>query len=527
MSNRDNEQDFTQLTGRFDQAAAPSPSFAAALRSLIPEAPGSRSVPYQIMPIAPASHSPGNDSIAYREPVIDAWKAPRWMRTMETAVATVIVLSLLAVSVYFQQPEALFEFASQSTPEAAQQENDAGGDPGRTWVLGDVVPEMGPVRVDPTIQEFNDGRASPDSERLLVDDSYVYAWAADASDALVRYDLNTHARLWTAPLFMPGDLATDGAFVFGMQSSRKVTDDWATLTAVDLESGEIAWEGPELASRGISSSSLVVSDNSIFATDYLGNTVAVDKSDGSQIWQFPESFTAPAADEDSIGGPAIYAAPQLAANEEAVFASRPSKAILKLDRASGAELGSINLVDEYGADIFHSVIQVRDNRLVVSAVHARRVSGENDIRGYTPTTVLIFDASSLELQSRTELQDYRGNAVLTEDAIYLATTSEEDGEARLHRLDPETGVLSDPIDGVSATWDISLSASGNVLMATGDPSTIVFFDLDTGKLIGQVELGITNVEIPFETPIQLWGNNPIVITGLGEVYVVTNDRAIP
>ncbi len=523
MSALNDEQDFAQFTGRFDQAAAPSPSFAASLRPLIPEAPGSRSVPYPITPAASARQSPRNDSIARREPATDAWRAPRWMRAMETAVAAVIVLSLVTVSVYFRQPEALFEFASQPTPDAAQNLTD----PGRTGVVGTVVPAMGAVRVDPTIQEFNYGRTSPDSEGVIVDDSYVYAWAADMNDALVRYDLNTHKRLWSTPLFMTGKLATDGAFVFGMQSSRNVADDWVTLTAVDLESGEIAWEGPELASRSISSSSLAVSGDSIFATDYLGNTVAVDKRDGSELWRFPESFAAPAADEDSIGGPAIYAAPQLAANEEAVFASRPSKAILKLDRVSGEELGSINLVDEYGADIIMAVIQVRDDRLVVSALHAERVSGEDDIRGYTPTTVLIFHASSLERQARTELMDFRGNAVITADAIYLPTTTEEDGEARLHRLDPETGALSDPIEGVSAQWDISLSISGNVLMATGDPSTIAFFDLDTGELINEVELGITNVEIPFLTPVRLWGNNPIVITGLGEVYVVKDDVASP
>ena len=524
MSSRDNEQDFAQFTGRFDQAVSPSPAFATSLRSRVLQEPASTRTPSSIIPAASLPEpSPVTASTARNRHADDVWRAPRWMRAMETAVAAVIVLSLIAVSAYFRQPEALFEFASPSTPDAASNE----GDPGRTWVVGDVIPAMESVRVDPTIQGFSSGLGSPDSEGVIVDDSYVYALGTVTSDALVRYDLNTHEQLWSTPLFMPGKLVTDGALVFGMQSSRNVDADRATLTAVDLETGEIAWEGPELANRFNSSSSLIVAGESIFATDYLGNTIAVDKSDGSQLWQFPESFAAPAADEDAIGGPIRYAAPQLAANDEAVFLSRPSKAVLKLDRASGAELGSINLVDEYGADIFHSVIQVRDNRLVVSALHDERVSGEDDIRGYTPTTVLIFDASSLELRARTELMDFRGNAVITADAIYLPTTMEEDGEARLYRLDPDSGELSDPIAGVSATWDISLSASGNVLMATGDPSTIAFFDLDTGELIGQVELGITNVEIPFRTPVQLLGNNPIVITGLGDVYVVTDDPESP
>jgi len=526
MNTRNDDHDFKQFTGRLDEPVALSPSFAASLRSRVLDATGSSPDANPILMAMPSPKLlPVIEAAARNRPTDDVWKAPRWMRTIEAAVAALVVMSLLAVSAYFRQPEALFDVAFQPTPEAAQNEIDVGGDPGRTWVVGNVVPEMGGVRIDPTIQEFNSGLGTPDSEGVIVDDSYVYAWAEVTSDALVRYDLNTHTRLWSTPLFMAGKLASDGELIFGMQSDRNSGTDWTTLTAVDLESGQIAWEGPELATRSISSSSLVVSGDRIFATDYLGNTVAVDKRDGSQLWQFPESFAAPPADEDSIGGPSFYAAPQLAANDEAVFLSRPSKAVLKLDRASGAELGSINLVDEYGADIFHSVIQVRESHLVVTALHAERVSGENDIRGYTPTTVLIFDASSLELQSRTELMDFRGNAVITADAIYLPANSEEDGEARLHRLDPETGELSDPIDGVAATWDMMLSASGNVLMATGDPSTIAFFDLGTGDLIGQVELGITNVETPFSGPIQLWGSNPIVITALGEVYVITDDPA--
>lgn len=520
MTSPNDEHDFRQFTGRFDQAVAPSPSFAASLRSMVLEAPVSSPIPNPIMPPAPL---PMIEAVARNLPPEPVWRAPRWMRTIEAAIAAVIVISIVGVSAYFRQPEALFDFASQPTPEAAPNV----GDPGRTWVVGTVVPEMGGVRMDPSIPKFNGQFGHPDAEGVIVEDSYVYASAGDTSDALVRYDLNTHERLWTTPLFMTGTLASDGELVFGMHSSRNTESDSSTLTAIDLESGEIAWEGPELANRFISSSSFIVSGDHIFATDYLGNTVAVDKSDGSELWRFPKSFAAPAADEDSISGPTRYAAPQLAANDEAVFLSRPSKAVLKLDRASGAELGSINLVDEYGVDIIMAVIQVRDNRLVVSGLHDERVSGEDDIRGYIPTTVLIFDASSLVLQARTELMDFRGNVVIAADAIYLPTTMEEDGEARLYRLDPDSGELSDPIDGVSATWDIWLSASGDVLMATGDPSTIAFFDLGTGELIDQVELGITNVETPFQGPVHLWGNNPIVITGLGEVYVVTDEPASP
>jgi hypothetical protein len=59
-------------------------------------------------------------------------------------------------------------------------------------------------------------------------------------------------------------------------------------------------------------------------------------------------------------------------------------------------------------------------------------------------------------------------------------------------------------------------------MATGDPSTVTFFDIESGKQLGEVELGIANLEMPFSMPVQMWGANPIVITGMGDVYVIAH-----
>lgn len=109
------------------------------------------------------------------------------------------------------------------------------------------------------------------------------------------------------------------------------------------------------------------------------------------------------------------------------------------------------------------------------------------------------------------------------DATFLPTAASVEDDASLHRVDLATGELSDPIEGVSARWDITLSASGNVMIATADPSTIAFLDVDTGELIDSVELGITNLETPFGQPVQMWGDNPIVITALGEVFVIVDD----
>ncbi len=326
-------------------------------------------------------------------------------------------------------------------------------------------------------------------------------------------------------MYVTGRLASDGERIFGMRSDRMTTTNAATLVAIDFETGELAWEGPELADRFMPSSSLVVAGDTVFATDYLGNTVAVDKDDGTLLWQYPETFAVPSADEDFISGPQIYTSPEIAINDTAVFLSRPSKAILKLDRETGEELGSINLVDQYGANIITSLVQVRDQQLAITAIQAPRSEDPEAIRDYTPSSILLFNAQTLGLQTRTEFFDFRGNPVITAEAIYVPSAASVDDHASLHRVDLATGYLSEPLEGVSARWGMTLSASGNVLMVTGDPSTIAFFDLDSGELLDSVELGITNMETPFGQPVQMWGDNPIVITALGEVYVIVDDPA--
>lgn len=522
MTNHPDDRDFEQFSGRFDAPVMPSAAFAASLKARVAQAPiGDVSETAQATTRLPVDAA----SIPARtEPAIDeSWRAPRWMRTVEAAVATLIVLSLVTASVAFRQPAALWDLAFQPEVVPGPTEFNYGGDAGRTWVLGDVDPEMGGFRQEPTIDLGGGQFGGPDLARILIDNSYFFTVSGIEEDEFVRYDLDSSERLWTAPVYLSGSLASDGKRVFGMRSDHMITTDSATLVAIDFETGEIAWEGPELANRIMYSSSIALSGDAIFVTDYLGNVVAVNKADGDLLWQYPETFAVPAADEDFISGSQVYTSPEIATNDTAVFVNRPSRAILKLDRETGIELGSINLVDQYGADIITSLVQVRDQQLAITAIQAPRSEDLEAIRDFMPSSILLFDAQTLELQARTGRFDFRGNAVMTSDAMYVPLAASVEDDASLYRLDLATGKLGEPIEGVSDRWDMTLSASGNVLMATGDPSTIVFYDLTTGELLYSVELGITNMETPFDQPIQMWNSNPIVITRLGEVYVVEDD----
>ncbi len=524
MTNAHEDHDFRQFAGRFDQPVAPSPSFAAELRRRLDKTPNPTAYATTIehaaasLAAVPTGHSVGTtDELP--------WRAPRWMRAIEAAVAVLLVVSLAGASLYFRQPAAVYDLAFQPTTEPGPTEFNYGGNAGRTWVLGDVEPEMGGFRQDPDI-DLGDGQfGGPNPSSILIDNSYFFTVSGLEEDQLIRYELDSHERAWTIPIYVTGSLASDGERIFAMRSDRMITTDSATLVAIDVETGEVAWEGPELANHFHTSSSMVLTGDTIFVTDYLGNVIAVNRDDGTLLWQYPETLAAPSVDEEfiSIAGPQFYSNAQIAAHDTAIFLSRPSKAILSLDKETGEELGSINLVDDFGADIIASFIQIRDQQLVITALQAPRSEDLEAIRDFMPSSILLFDATTLELRFRTDTFDFRGSPLITPQSIYVPSAASVEDNATLHRLDPATGEFGEPIEGVSDRWDINLSASGNVLMATGDPSTIAFIDLETGALLESVELGITNVETPFGQPVQMWGANPIVITGLGEVYVVEDD----
>jgi hypothetical protein len=520
MTSHADEHDFQQFIGRFDQSMAPSPIFAASLRNRLMDVPlpivteAQAAAPPDVMP---SLHRGDNALIVANAP----WTAPRWLGAVEAAVAVLVVISLVAASVHFRQPEALFELGFQPSPEI-----NLGGDPGRTWNLGDVEPQTGGYRIDPSIPLADTQFGPVGYYRLLIDDSLVFAGLDSSGGNLVRYDLEQSEKVWPSSAISAGQLASDGDHIFAFQSATLPATDSTTLIAIDFETGDVVWEGPELAREPTSWSSLVLSNGVVFATDYLGNVVAVNSDDGSLIWQFPETFAEPPAGEDATAGERTSSTPEIVANDESVFVGLPARAVLKLDRETGADLGSIDLHDKYGEDIAYSTVQVRAQRLVVTAVHAERMSDQDDTFGYFPTNVLVFDAESLHLQTRTDLRDYRSNVVLTDDGAFVATAMQPDGIANLYQLDFATGELGEPLPGAHTTRGMFLSVSGDVLMVTGYPTYIGFFDLDSGDPINGFELDSPILETPFDQPVQMWGSNPVVITSLGDIYVI-EDEVLP
>ncbi len=528
MTTHSDDHDFDQFRGKLDHPVAPSQAFTTSLKARVTHAP-EREVPESVQ--SPLTFPVDTVSIPTgAEPIVEeSWRAPRWMRAFEAAVASLLILSMITASVALRQPTALWDLAFQPAPQKQSLEINFGGDPGRTWNLGDVEPETGGYRIDPNIPVGDMQFGQVGYSRLLVDDSFLFSAGPDQSAGnLVRYDLARSETVWTSSAIAEGPLASDGERIFTFQTRSETPTESVTLIAIDFETGDVVWEGPELVSMPDSFSSLVLSNSTVFATDYLGNVLALNSDDGSLIWQYPDAFaTPPPATEVPIGGEVSALTPEIVANDESVFVGLPGKSVLKLDRETGANQGSIDLLGDYGKDVVFSTIQVREDRLVVAAVHDEQKRDQNDIFGDFPANILIFNAGSLELQTRTDLQNYGGNIVLTDDAAFVPTSMEPDGMAHVYRLDFATGELGEPLLGIQSPRGMLLSASGSVLMVTGYPSYIGFFDLDSGDLINAFELETPILETPFNQQVQMWKSNPIVITALGGIYVVMDDPPGP
>lgn len=530
MTSHTDDQDFQQLTGRFDAPVAPSPSFVASLSALVTPAPAradaAPGLTARVFPVDAAS-MPAGGNLGVEE----SWRAPRWMRTIEVAVASILVLSLVTASVSLRQPEALWDLAFQPTADGQSIEINVGGGPGRTWNLGGIEPETGGYRIDPTIPVAAMQFAHVGASSLVVDDSFVFSAGPDSLVGnLVRYDLERSEVVWTSSTIVGGQLASDEERIFAFRTDSLASRETNTLVAIDYETGDIVWEGPDLVREPFKWSSLVLSDGVVFATDYLGNVVAVNSDDGSLNWQYPHEFVVPTVTEQPtevpIGKDVSSVTSEIVANDDSVFVGLQDKTVLKLDRETGAAQGSIDVPGDFGADIEYSSIQVRANQLVVSAVHAERRSGPDDMFGSFPISVLAFDSQSLHLQSWTEIPDYRSNIVLTDKEAFFATAVQPNGVDKVHRLDLDSGDLGEPLSGVQTSRGMWLSVSGDVLIVAAYPSTIGFFDLDSGELINEFELDAPILETPFDQPVQMWGSNPVVITSLGDVYVI-EDEVLP
>lgn len=416
--------------------------------------------------------------------------------------------------------------AGNATPGAANDTAvvDYGGDADRTWHLGEVEPATGAPDVMGTGTE-GQVIGSP----LIVSDSLFYASVDGEGLHYHRYDLDLAEIVWDSDSAIVGSAASDGDRLFGFVMRNPGTDASPPVpVAISIATGELVWEGPPLVlGSDASAAGPVLLGDIVYFSDALGNTVALDAASGAVAWQYPNTFAPRVTygEADVMAGDPPDA--DMVATERGVFVERPSTTIVKLDPETGAELVSVNLIDDFGADIQQVGMQATADRLVISAARSEKMSlGADAPLPYRPTSILVFDTDSLGLVAKSGMPEIAGNMVLTDDAILLAGRTDLTASVGLYRIDQVSGDIGDPIHVFEAgpTGRSGLSASGRTVMMVDHGNQVTFIDPTSGATLASAMIDGDRGDL-YSSPFQLWGERPVAVTSTGSVVIFGGNNA--
>lgn len=328
---------------------------------------------------------------------------------------------------------------------------------------------------------------------------------------------------------MLGPFATDGERLYGWwlghdEEGKAV----ASPGALSLDTGEVLFAVPLQGLEPSGAAGPVVYDGVVYFPDRYGNVTAYAVDEFGPDWGGPlwRTLQLPPNPFMDIGISPGFDTPspsaELVVNDDGVFVVRASKTIVKLDRMTGEELASINLIDLLRGDIGPVSIQAVGNKLVVSAQHDQGASDE-----YAgPMSVLVLGTTSLDAFARTDMSEVRSNMVATLEWIYVAGRIDPQAPVEIFRINPVTGEISKPFAdfGVPAHGWIGLSLSGTTLMATTSTGLYGFIDIESQSVIVSNVLKTADdgtLFYPYQlSPFQLSGQNPVALTSTGNILLI-------
>ncbi|MGI8483834.1 MAG: PQQ-binding-like beta-propeller repeat protein [Thermomicrobiales bacterium] len=343
-------------------------------------------------------------------------------------------------------------------------------------------------------------------------------------------DLRTGHENWRITTKTWGGMASDGGhlFVFTLDSKR-ATRLGPRLTAYSLSSGQEIWVGKELPQLSDASFGYgpILLAGTLYASDATGNTIAVDPATGKQQWQYPEeSF--PAASSGTRGED--LPSSSMIGIDNAIYVVTASKTLVKLDRQTGEQLASTNLIDRFGSDIRSITLQASGTELLVS-MQRTATAGSDD--GKTPsmqrTTIARLSSTDLSLEWQSGRGAIGGNLVSLPNALFVSKATEGHGAFLTSVSDP-TG-QSGGVNFPDAPYDSAslMGVAGSTLIAYDNENTVTFSEQATdlsdaapdtmlqfkGKRILVILPGPAG---PATIPPLLWGKIPVIVTANGMVW---------
>lgn len=519
MTIHDSDRDFDQFR-HFDRPVSPSTATLSTLRHRLVSTSETRAIT--------ASSQVGSESSSSAAAPFASWSDAVYRRRMRPwHVAAAILAFLLAAStlVISLQPEEPARLAFQPEPTAERDVNPA-GTIGRTWQVGDQNPIVGsPVwsRFSPTtMDQFNN---------VIVDGSIVVrAYAAEGqSSSLVRLNLSTGEVYWGRSLIPSGIHAANDDYLFAFWRPDIDRSQESQLIAIDIETGDIAWRGPTLADRYSADGTVAVVDgDTVYALDFLGNVVSVDAATGEVNWQFPEQFREPTASEAGQEG-GLFLPPRLTLSPDAVFIVRPSQSLVKIDRATGKQAGSIAVMDDYASNAQRVDIAVSDSFVLVMAINPVEQSvSSNSSYWVISTDLLAFDRKTLEFVGRTSIADMRGNTAIQGDTAFVPMSDGDpfnqfdnswNPRSRVEAIELATMTVASQITGIDGSRNLPLSLAGNTLIVPAS-GTIGFYEVATLHELDSVTIDLPQSEFDFRSPVLMDGTTPVVVGSIGEIYLL-------
>ena len=289
---------------------------------------------------------------------------PSWRRRLDhvgAAAMILLALTVIASSLMLLAPGSNSRLGRQVPSHIDDGNFNGGGNAGRTEVISDTAPHITDVRKDQALPwTANEMYLLP---TIIVGNYLIYLTGTDTESWLVNYDLSEHAVVWKIPGYFRGSLAGDGERVYLMPLDQKlinsvhVEQGSTRMTAINLTSGDVEWQGPEITLGGTPVATVLLAGDIVYGLDSLGNVQALDKVSGALMWQYPDQPNGPVATpqvaNDDVNSVFI---PSLAANAHALYATQPDRTVVALDRITGGERGTIDTEEVVGGEVQHVVL---------------------------------------------------------------------------------------------------------------------------------------------------------------------------
>lgn len=542
------DRDFRQFARAFDQPMAPSASFADTLRrQAITSAPPA-TARAQVTTTPRVASNAGTVRFENRKP----YRIGLSILEIAAALLLISALTLSAFVIYSvgrptgSDPETSGRLSQAIGSPATSQpvhSTNWGGDEGRSQYYGVAPIDTGETPNDLQVGDKDTTTVGPG---LIAGDSW-YGWTVrDSGDAFLRVNVETGEQIWSQPYRTWGTLASDGEriFAFLIDASETPTP---VPAAIDMQTGEIAWRGPALhpfatsfpaedlivlegdgATPAAGAPSVegerifidltseqrgaVIAGDTVYFTDGLATTVALDAAGGSERWrddrsdQFPTVFGYGEEIQTPMAGTVV-------ANDRYVLVMLPDASIVSLDPATGEERGRSYTGGFTDSNRIILGMSLRGDRLVVPTVSSFVFEDEGALGN---SAVTVLDAGSLDVLVTSDLIEGPAGFefVVTDTAAFLLTLNEQD-VPELVEIDLATGSLSEPFGTGQLVSPVRLSGAGDTLVAAMSSGTVLYFSMETHELIERHGVARQQPATLVGGPVQVVDGRPVAVWKIG------------